>query len=70
MGQGTCPHCYCCHEKICRPQRPASPASCYSPDFALADFFLFYRVKEVLVNLPGQGQPQRGLDRGHQDIHR
>ncbi len=43
----------CCFQKkgVCQPQHTASLASAYSPGFALANFFLFWRVNKELMDL-------------------
>ncbi len=51
LGQETSPHCCCFQEKVHWQQHPAFSAFAYSPGFALVDFFLFWRVKEELMNL-------------------
>jgi hypothetical protein len=70
LGQGTSPHCYCFQEKVRRPQLPAYPAFPYSPGFALAVFFLFWRAKEEMMDLSlGSDRLKETLVGGHQDLH-
>ncbi len=69
LGQCANSHAACAKDQMVAKRIQLLGHLPYSSDRALADIFLFRRVKEAGGHLLGPEQPEEQLERGHQEHH-